>query len=110
MTSGVEPLVSRMPFGPETWTLPVPSYFERAPPGPFPQLLEGDVAIRAALSERVLVLFGAEEPEVPTLIESEVDGLLGFLAAKITARFFQRADERALHDGPHAAGLCLLCM
>jgi uncharacterized protein YjbJ (UPF0337 family) len=65
-----------------------------------PKLLESDVAIGAAFSERVLMFLGAEEPEVPTVFEPEVDRLLGFLAAPITARFFQRADERFLHDGP----------
>jgi hypothetical protein len=65
-----------------------------------PQLLEGDVAIRAAFSERVLVFLGTEEPEVPTIFEPEVDRLLGFLAAEITARSFQRAYERFHHDGP----------
>ena len=73
--------------------------------------MESDVAIGAALSERVLVFLGAEEPEVPAIFEPEVDWLLGFLAAKIAARFFQRADERVLHDGPqklvpnHVGGL-----
>jgi hypothetical protein len=62
--------------------------------------LESDVAIGAAFSERVLVFLGAEEPEVPTVFEPEVDGLLGFLAAQITARFFHCADERFLHNGP----------
>jgi hypothetical protein len=62
--------------------------------------LESDIAIGAAFSERVLVFLRAEEPEVPTVFEPKVDGLLGFLAAQITAWFFQRADERFLHDGP----------
>jgi hypothetical protein len=53
--------------------------------------LESDIAIGAAFSERVLVFLRAEEPEVPTVFEPKVDGLLGFLAAQITARFFQRA-------------------
>jgi hypothetical protein len=62
--------------------------------------LQSDVAIGTAFSERVLVFLGAEGPEVPTVFEPEVDGLLGFLAAQITARFFYCADERFLHDGP----------
>ena len=65
--------------------------------------MESDVAIGAAFSERVLVFLRAEEPEVPTVFEPEVDGLLGFLAAQITARLFQRADERFLHDGPQTS-------
>jgi hypothetical protein len=40
------------------------------------------------------VFLGTEDPEVPTVFKPEVDGLLGFLAAQITARLFQRADER----------------
>jgi hypothetical protein len=60
--------------------------------------LEGDIAIGAAFSERVLVFLGAEEPKVPAVFELEVDWLLGFLAAQITAWSFQRADERFLHD------------
>jgi hypothetical protein len=62
--------------------------------------LESNVSVGAAFSERVLVLLGTEEPEVPTVFELEVDRLVGFLAAEITARFFQRAGERFLHDGP----------
>jgi hypothetical protein len=62
--------------------------------------LESGVAIGAAFSERVLVFLGTEKPKVPTVFEPKVDGLLGFLAAQITARCFQRADERFLHDGP----------
>jgi hypothetical protein len=62
--------------------------------------LESDVAIGAAFPERVLVFLGAEEPKVQTVFEPEEDGLLGFFAAQITARFFHCADERFLHDGP----------
>jgi hypothetical protein len=62
--------------------------------------LESDVAIGAAFPERVLVFLGAEEPKMPTVFEPEEDGLLGFFAAQITARFFHCADERFLHDGP----------
>jgi hypothetical protein len=44
------------------------------------------------------VCLGAEEPKVPAVFEFEVERLLGFLAAQITAWSFQRADERFLHD------------
>jgi hypothetical protein len=60
--------------------------------------LESDIAIGAAFSERVLVFLGAEEPKVPAVFELEVDWLLGFPAAQITARSFHGADERFLHD------------
>ena len=65
----------------------------RTEPGPvMSELLESDVAVGATFPELVLVFLGTEDPEVPTVFEPEVDGLLGFLAAQITARLFQCAD------------------
>ena len=53
------------------------------------------------MTECVLVLFLAEEPEVPGLFEFEEERRLSFLPAIVATRFNQRVLVEILSNFPH---------